>query len=210
MRSRRKSRASATEARVSNDRLLTAMADRGYREIISYSFVDPVLQQQLFPDIPSLKFANPISADLSDMRVSLWAGSGSRLPRESAATANAGAVVRDRQKFQSAERSGKTSELREIETLAGIATGARWPEQWGSAREAAGFLRCERPMCTDVLRSPAMRRAVRFEPDELAVLAPRTRRANLSRRNADRLAGRDASADGEGAEFADDAHFYLN
>ena len=32
----------ATESRVPNDRLLTAMADRGYREAITYSFVDPV------------------------------------------------------------------------------------------------------------------------------------------------------------------------
>jgi len=26
-------------------------------------------------------------------------------------------------------------ELREIEMLAAVATGTRWPEQWGSARE---------------------------------------------------------------------------
>ena len=29
--------------------------------------------------------------------------------------------------------------MREIETLAGVATGARWPEQWGSPREALDF-----------------------------------------------------------------------
>ena len=50
------------------------MADRGYREIISYAFVDPTVQQQLFPNTPSLKLANPISADLAAMRVSLWPG----------------------------------------------------------------------------------------------------------------------------------------
>ena len=54
----------ATESRVSNDRVLTAMADRGYREVITYSFVDPSVQRQLFPDVPSLALANPISADL--------------------------------------------------------------------------------------------------------------------------------------------------
>ena len=50
------------------------MADRGYREAITYSFVDPSVQRQLFPDAPSLALANPISADLSEMRVSLWSG----------------------------------------------------------------------------------------------------------------------------------------
>ena len=39
----------ATESQVSTDRLLSAMVDRGYREAITYSFVDPVVQHQLFP-----------------------------------------------------------------------------------------------------------------------------------------------------------------
>ncbi len=64
----------ATESKVLDDRLLTAMADRGYREVITYSFVDPVIQQQLFPETPAMTLANPISADLSAMRVSLWPG----------------------------------------------------------------------------------------------------------------------------------------
>ena len=64
----------AGESRVTNDRLLTAMADRGYREVITYSFVDPMLQREFFPNAPSLKLANPISSDLSEMRVSLWVG----------------------------------------------------------------------------------------------------------------------------------------
>ncbi|HUE09992.1 MAG TPA: phenylalanine--tRNA ligase subunit beta, partial [Steroidobacteraceae bacterium] len=64
----------ATESHVSNERLLSAMVDRGYREVITYSFVDPALQRQLFPDTPSLALSNPISAELSEMRVSLWSG----------------------------------------------------------------------------------------------------------------------------------------
>jgi len=47
---------------------------KGYREAISYSFVDPKLQQLLFPDISSLNLINPISSELSSMRVSLWPG----------------------------------------------------------------------------------------------------------------------------------------
>src|SRR5580658_10309193 len=57
---------SATEAKVSYARLAWAVADRGYREMISYAFVDPALQQQLFPDVPALKLANPLSAELSE------------------------------------------------------------------------------------------------------------------------------------------------
>jgi len=38
----------ATESSISDDRLMTAMTDAGYREVITYSFVDPALQRQLF------------------------------------------------------------------------------------------------------------------------------------------------------------------
>ena len=127
-----------TESRVANERLLTAMADRGYREVITYSFVDPHLQRQLFPDTPSLKLANPISAELADMRVSLWVGLVQACRENLRRQQTRVRLFEMGKKFQ-LQGSEQDSELREIETLAGIATGARWPEQWGSAREALDF-----------------------------------------------------------------------
>lgn len=47
---------------------------RGYLETISYSFVDPCLQEQLFPETKTMRLQNPISPELSEMRVSLWPG----------------------------------------------------------------------------------------------------------------------------------------
>lgn len=47
---------------------------RGYRESISYSFVEPGVQQQLTPEQSAPALLNPISADMSVMRTSLWAG----------------------------------------------------------------------------------------------------------------------------------------
>lgn len=52
-------------------RIFTA---RGYHETISYSFVDPELQQTLFPHAEVFQLLNPISSELSQMRVSLWPG----------------------------------------------------------------------------------------------------------------------------------------
>jgi phenylalanyl-tRNA synthetase beta chain len=124
----------ATETRLSNDRVLAAMADRGYREAITYTFVDPALQRVLFPETRALALSNPISADLGEMRVSLWS---SLIP-----------VCRDNMRRQQSRvrlfEIGKKFDvsggsLREIETLAGVATGARWPEQWASPREALDF-----------------------------------------------------------------------
>lgn len=47
---------------------------RGYNETISYSFVDPELQQELYPQIPTMQLLNPISSELSQMRVGMWPG----------------------------------------------------------------------------------------------------------------------------------------
>ena len=48
--------------------------DRGYHETISYSFVDPALQQELYKDAQTMKLLNPISLELSEMRVGMWSG----------------------------------------------------------------------------------------------------------------------------------------
>jgi phenylalanyl-tRNA synthetase beta chain len=128
----------ATESRVSNERLLTAMADCGYREVITYSFVDPALQQQLFPDSVSLRLANPIAADASDMRISLWTGLVQACRENLRRQQTRVRLFEIGKKFHlhGDERGGA---LEEIETLAAIATGTRWPEQWGSARETLDF-----------------------------------------------------------------------
>ncbi|STY28107.1 phenylalanyl-tRNA synthetase, beta subunit [Legionella wadsworthii] len=47
---------------------------RGYHETISYSFVDPELQQELYPQKESMQLLNPISSELSQMRVGMWPG----------------------------------------------------------------------------------------------------------------------------------------
>lgn len=50
------------------------LSSRGYHEAINYSFVDPNLQQELYPDLVAFKLINPISEELSEMRVGMWPG----------------------------------------------------------------------------------------------------------------------------------------
>lgn len=52
----------------------TFLSDRGYAETISYSFVDPELQQALYPDREAMQLLNPISSELSQMRIGMWPG----------------------------------------------------------------------------------------------------------------------------------------
>ena len=108
--------------------LLDALSARGYHEIITYAFVDPSLQEILFPGIETLALANAIASDLSVMRVSLWPGlvrtalENQRRQQERVRLFSHGArfVV-----------TGGT--VNEVDSLAGIALGRRLPEQWGSS-----------------------------------------------------------------------------
>lgn len=50
------------------------LAAANYREVVSYSFVDPVDQQALFAGASAVGLANPIAENMSHMRLSIWTG----------------------------------------------------------------------------------------------------------------------------------------
>jgi phenylalanyl-tRNA synthetase beta chain len=123
-----------TESRVPIERWLLVLADRGYQEAITYSFVDPNLQQQLFPDSGALHLSNPIAADLAAMRVSLWPG----------LLAAARENLRRQQDRVRLFESGRRFELqngvlKESAMIAGLALGPALPEQWGVSRRGVDF-----------------------------------------------------------------------
>ncbi len=156
----------ASEMRIDEDRLLLAMVDSGYREAITYSFVDPTVQRLMFPNTPSLTLVNPISADLSEMRVSLWSG---------LIVACRENLRRQQSRVRLFEIGNKfemsSSGLREVQTLCGVATGTRWAEQWGSAREALDFYDVKADV-QNVLALAGDGSSVRFEADSLYCLRP--------------------------------------
>ena len=55
-------------------RIQGVLVQRGYQEVITYSFVDNRLQGLITPEAKLLTLANPIAAELSVMRTSLWPG----------------------------------------------------------------------------------------------------------------------------------------
>ncbi|CAL4319517.1 Phenylalanine--tRNA ligase beta subunit [Buchnera aphidicola (Eriosoma grossulariae)] len=56
------------------NRIKFLLVDKGYHEVITYGFVDPKIQKLLYPDQIPLLISNPISQDMSSMRLSLWPG----------------------------------------------------------------------------------------------------------------------------------------
>jgi phenylalanyl-tRNA synthetase beta chain len=123
-----------TERRVTQDAAADVLVQRGYHEAITYSFVDPALQRMFHGDQPSLALANPIAADLSTMRLSLWPGLAQAL-RENQRRQQARVRL-----FECGSKfvvSG--GELSEVAVIAAIAGGAQLPEQWGADDRACDF-----------------------------------------------------------------------
>ena len=114
--------------------VLDTLTARGYLESINYAFVDPVLQQRMFPAQRAIALANPIASDLSVMRVSPWPA------LLKAASDN---LSRQQDRVRLFERGRvfllEGGRLNEVPRVAGIVVGARLPEQWGSAREGVDF-----------------------------------------------------------------------
>ena len=64
----------ASEHAVPASRVRATLVARGYQEAITYSFIEPDLAAMLGAKDSGLVLSNPISADLSVMRQSLWPG----------------------------------------------------------------------------------------------------------------------------------------
>jgi len=63
-----------SESQIDTMSFKRTLAARGFREVITYSFIDPCMHQTLFGELEAVKLANPISEEMSVMRVSLVPG----------------------------------------------------------------------------------------------------------------------------------------
>jgi phenylalanyl-tRNA synthetase beta chain len=115
-------------------RLRELLAARGYHEAITYSFIGAELHARFEPETQPLRLANPISADTAVMRTSLWPG------LVQAADYN---LKRQQERIRIFELGAKYlaqgSEIQEKQTIAGLALGDVWPEQWGMPARAVDF-----------------------------------------------------------------------
>jgi len=110
------------------------LAARGFREAITYSFVDPKLQTLFDPGLQPVALTNPISADMAVMRTSLLPGLVS-------------AVLRNTKRQQPRVRLFETGLrflpgedcLKQVPTLAMVVTGERLAEGWSTDAQASDF-----------------------------------------------------------------------
>lgn len=113
------------------------LVSRGYQEVITYSFVDPGLQKTIEPDLVVVPLINPISADMSVMRTSLWPGllksAVYNLNRQQSRVR----IFEVGQCFVSSDK-GDVS-LSQNTMLAGLLCGSRSPTGWTAGKEKVDF-----------------------------------------------------------------------
>ncbi|KAB1992067.1 phenylalanine--tRNA ligase subunit beta [Haemophilus parainfluenzae] len=125
------------EADLELSRIKTALVDADYQEAITYSFVDPKIQTLLHPEIDALVLPNPISVEMSAMRVSLLSGL-------------LGAVLYNQNRQQNRVRLFETGlrfvpdanaefGIRQEFVLAGVITGTAKSESWTGKAETIDF-----------------------------------------------------------------------
>ncbi|MCW9004205.1 MAG: phenylalanine--tRNA ligase subunit beta [Gammaproteobacteria bacterium] len=123
-----------TESKLDMQRLRETLVDRGYFEAITYSFVDPQWQSAIDPEIKPVELANPLSAELSVMRTSLWPGLLKALQHN---------LNRQQPRVRLFE-TGLTfvqqgDELVQQPKIAAVICGNQHAEQWGDAERKVDF-----------------------------------------------------------------------
>ncbi|HKK23800.1 MAG TPA: phenylalanine--tRNA ligase subunit beta, partial [Pseudohaliea sp.] len=123
------------ETELSLRRVRRQLAARGYREAITYSFVDPALQTLFDPGLAPVALRNPISSDMAVMRTSLLPGLVMTAQR------NLNRQQPRPRLFETGLRflPGEDGALDQRPSLAVLVGGRRQPEGWAAGRDAADF-----------------------------------------------------------------------
>ncbi len=124
----------AEEALLPLERIEDMLVDRGYQEVITYSFVDESIEQAIVPDDEFIRLKNPISSELSVMRTTLWCG-----------LLNAALYNTKRQQtrvrlFETGLRFLNTNNgMIQQKMISGLVLGNRYSEKWSESTNKVDF-----------------------------------------------------------------------
>ena len=126
---------SRPETEIGLKAIRSQLVARGYQEAITYSFVEPAIAQMVCPGDAVVSLANPISADMSVMRTSLWPG------LLTAARYNLNRQQSRLRLFESGLSFLPNGDKLPIQQplLAGLIAGRRHPESWTESGEAVDY-----------------------------------------------------------------------
>lgn len=104
------------------------LISRGYQEVITYSFIDPVIFSLMYPKHLRIELSNPISAQMAVMRPGLWPGLIKTLQYNQHRQQTRGRFFEIGLRFYLEPLEQKVIQE---PMIGGLAFGALFPEQWG-------------------------------------------------------------------------------
>ncbi|NMP32426.1 phenylalanine--tRNA ligase subunit beta [Thalassotalea sp. M1531] len=125
------------ESNLSVSKVRQALINRGYQEAITYSFVDPKVQELIHPDCEVMTLPHPISSEMSVMRLSLWTG------LLQAVTYNQNRQQARIRLFETGLRfipdESAENGVRQQQMIGGVISGTQHQEHWNLEKAAADF-----------------------------------------------------------------------
>lgn len=150
-----------SERTISASRIKSLLVDRGYHEVITYSFVDKKWQEHLFPGQPTHDLLNPISPDMGSMRLSIWPGLLKTLAYNQARQNNDVRIFEIGQCFMGDDH---------IEMIAGLISGQAHPLNWSMVKRPVDFFDIKGDL--EALLGQTLDDAYYFLPEIHPALAP--------------------------------------
>ena len=123
------------QSAVTLEQVQAVLVQRHYQEAITYSFVDPQLQAKLEPKTEFITLSNPIASDMMVMRTTLWTGLLKILLYNQKRQQERVRLFETGLRFIPSQQQN----LQQEKMIAGVVTGTRWPEQWGSNDQPVDF-----------------------------------------------------------------------
>lgn len=123
------------EAKLGKIDLAAVLVERGYQEAITYTFVEPKMQQLLDPQRTPIALANPISADMSVMRTTIWAGLLPALQHNLNRQQGRVRLFEYGLRFLPLEAGA----IQQDNVIAGVVYGNVQPEQWAASEQKLDF-----------------------------------------------------------------------
>ena len=122
-----------SQSNVSSYDISQALVNRGYQEVITYSFISNEYHDLIDPDAKKIELKNPISDDMSIMRSSLWPGLLQTVEM------NQRRGHHNARFFEAGLCFGGISVDEQKQKIAGIVCGERFESQWGSPQREVDF-----------------------------------------------------------------------
>ena len=115
-------------------RIKSLLVDRGYREIVTYSFIDSKLQDLFAPHSSAIKLKNPISQEMDVMRTSLLPGLVSTLLYNQNHQQTRMRLFETGMCFLS-----NADKLVQKDLISALSIGENYPLQWGESKRNTDF-----------------------------------------------------------------------